>query len=173
MFATGKSRSSQPKKKPELKKRLLNLILYRPSSSGHLRTVLRKDGYDSAEIDEALSWASTLGYVNDRKLAAGLVEKLRKTKQLALPRIRLELLRKEFNDDVIDEVFNELDPDADKDLCKLAAEMLLKRTGANQDMKTLSGRLRRQGFSWSQIYGTLRILGITNTEVQFEDSDCE
>lgn len=85
---------------------VFRLIKFRMRSELEIRNKLRSKHYDTAIIEELISYFKDLGYINDREFARSWISN-RLNKPLGLKVIRWELKEKGLDQDIIDELLHE------------------------------------------------------------------
>ena len=148
------------KSKVNARKAAMRLLEYKDRTDSELRSKLADKGYEDDEIEDAMSYVSSFGYVDDEKYIENFIyfNKERKSKA----RIRLDLLRKGISSDIIDRKFDE-DP---YDECPLIKKLALKRL-ANisdpdfEDISKVRNYLYNKGFRYADIESAVRELNLT------------
>lgn len=127
--------------------RALDYLARRPRSEWEVRDYLKRKDYDSPTIDIILNKLSE--YINDKKFAEAWVSNRRLLKPTSLRRLKLELMQKHVDKDVIEQVL------AGDDGSETAAlkELIAKKSSQSryQDQQKLIAYLLRQGFNYQDI----------------------
>ena len=101
----------------------MDLLLFKARSEYELRSKLKEKEYSDEEIDEAIKYVSSFGYLNDRKYAEQFV--LSNSSKKSISSIRYELKQKHIDDDIIDEVLMDVETDEED----IVYELILKKAG--------------------------------------------
>ena len=146
--------------KVNARKAAMRLLEYRDRTDSELRSKLADKGYEEAEIEDAMEYVISFGYVNDEKYTENFIyfNKERKSKA----RIKLDLIKKGICSDIIDRKFEE-DPYEETGLIK---KLIVKRIGnaGEADPEVLlktRNYLFHKGFRYSDIEEALRELNLT------------
>lgn len=87
------------------KLRALNLLKNRTYTTAQLREKLEMGGYPMQVVEEAINYAASFGYVNDRQYACDFIEYNKEVK--SKNRIMMDLRRKGISGNVIEEAWEE------------------------------------------------------------------
>lgn len=90
---------------PRAKKRCLHLLEKQDRTRADLREKLTSGGYPADIAEQAIDYAASYGYVDDRRYAANYIYFHQEKKSLR--RLREDLMRKGIDRDVIDECLEE------------------------------------------------------------------
>jgi len=157
----------------------VNLLSYRPRSTGEIRTRLGEKEFSEAAIEAAITRLNRLGYLDDRQFARFWVEDRLRNRPRGRRALQYELRQKGIADSLINEVLDDL---LDERLAAYeAAEARVRRMrGASQrEFKQKVGAfLQRRGFGYEAANRALESL-IEDIEAEDEqyfaepDSDWE
>lgn len=135
----------------------LKLIAIKDRTEKEIRTKLKEKNFEELQIEEAVEFLVSYGYINDSRYAEHFTNDAINLKKWGKVRIRTELLRKGVDRDTVDktleEAFSDLDPD------RLFSQMG-SRFG-NADFSNMKERTRifnfylRRGFSPEEIKGAM------------------
>lgn len=135
------------------------LIKYRPRSQGELQKRLEEKGYSDQIIDRLISDFKEEGLLDDEKFARLWARTRSQTSPRGLSFIRLELLSKGIDKDIVEETIEELKKDFNEE--ETARELLKKRLRLVAGLDKIKakarlfGYLKRRGFSSEVIYKLL------------------
>lgn len=129
-------------------------------SRHQLAQVLARRAVPADAAEEALDRYTELGYIDDALFARSWVESRQRSRRLAGPALRRELVEKGIDRELIDEVLLEsVDAEADRAAAgELVAKKLRAMRGVNTDTATrrLVGMLARKGYNSSLAYSVVR-----------------
>ena len=131
----------------DLAARLLGL---RPHSELELRQKLRRRGCSPKAIDEAMSRARGLGYLDDAAFANALVARRSRTRGPAI--VAAELATKGIDREVAQDALRAVDRAA-----QVAAARRLAGGSAHSDRRVVAARLLRRGFAYAVIRDALEL----------------
>jgi len=134
---------------------LIRSLSYRAHSRKELEDKLRQKGFTEEERDYAISRAARLELIDDGEYAAGLASSLLKYKGFAPSRIRLELMGRGIDRDLIDAALEKLESDP----AERAAELLGTKFASYTYEKAFSA-LTRLGYDADDIKHALRETGV-------------
>lgn len=143
------------------KLRSMNLLQSRDYTRKQLQDKLKQGDYPKECIDEAVAYAESCGYINDRRYAGDYIEYHLQTKSRA--RIETDLLCRGIDSDTIRNAFEELGAlGVEQDELSVACELLRKRkycadTATRQEQQKMYGFLYRKGFHQDTINRALTI----------------
>ncbi len=128
------------------------------------RERLRKKEYDTQEAEDALSWAASRGYLNDRTYAQRFLEGPARRRAYSTAQVHMKLLRLGIDRSIIRETLT-----GQQDHEAAAALRILGRRRKNlgdPDLrrKAIAG-LRRRGFSSETVRAALTQIGSFSDEV--------
>lgn len=135
------------------------LIDYRPRSEKELQSRLREKDFSQQIIDKVTSSFKEEGLIDDQRFARLWARMRSQTSPRGPSFIRMELLSKEVDKDIVEQAIKELKKDFDEE--KIARELLKRRlrSVAGPDKRKirmrLFGYLKRRGFSSEIIYKLL------------------
>lgn len=143
----------RPRRETTCLDRAYRLLARRQHSVFELREKLRAKGHDEGEVEDVVEKLSGLGYLDDesycRRWAAARVEKAR----LGPMRLRMDLVRKGFEEDLIDDTVEGIFSADEKEL-EVAFEAAVKKarsfkpgTDIGEMRRRLFEALARRGFS--------------------------
>lgn len=103
----------------------------------------------------AVGHMEALGYVDDRKFAQKRAKVLLESKNMAVGRIRMELLQKGVSRDFVDEALEELEPDPQAQIKTLLETKYARKLGDEQGIRRTVNALTRLGYRFGDIRGAL------------------
>ncbi|MCI5568886.1 MAG: regulatory protein RecX [Candidatus Alectryocaccobium sp.] len=133
----------------------MDLLLFKARSEYELRSKLKEKEYPDGEIDEAVKYVRSFGYLNDRKYAEQFV--LSNSSKKSISSIRYELKQKHIADEIIEEVLLDVETDEED----IVYELILKKAGEpphvpdEKEERRLFGFCARRGFSTATIFKAL------------------
>ncbi len=135
----------------KLYQRTLEWVLMRPHSEKEARDYLYKKIYekklDREYIDLIIKKLKAKNYLNDEKFAEWWVENRFAKKGVSLKRVKMELMKKGINREVIERFLSESERNDRDEILKIIAK---KRAKYPDDQK-LIGYLVRQGFDYQTV----------------------
>ena len=108
----------------------LKYLSYKLRTEKEVRMKLQDDGFDSDSIETALEALTALGYINNKIFVQKYVYDRSKLKPKSKKLIKMELLGKGIQEDIIDEVLNDWNVDEAS-----VAESLVKRKFGKYDLE--------------------------------------
>lgn len=131
----------------------LRLINYRPRSTWELRKRLGQKGYDSADIELAVSRLMQNGLVDDRQFAESWVEDREAFHPRSRRLLALELRQKGIQPEVVSQALDSAGEDENL-LREAAKRWVSKHSGLDerQFRSRLTGYLVRRGFGFGAVY---------------------
>jgi SOS response regulatory protein OraA/RecX len=129
--------------------RALKLLARQESSCRRIRRKLSQRGYESEEIDEAVSRLLEYGYLDDRRYGTRWTEERLRRGPVGRNRLRADLEARGLDGDLAAEIACELTADDDRESAEQAAEIWRRRRGG--DPRALARHLGRLGFSTASI----------------------
>ena len=143
------------------KLRSMNLLRSKDYTKKQLEDKLKQGDYPQECIDEALAYAESYGYIDDRRYAKDYIDYHLQTRSRM--RIETDLMKKGIAKDTIREVFDELDDIGEgQDETAMIRDLLIKRkycadTASRQEQQKMYGYLYRRGFSQEAIMKALSL----------------
>jgi SOS response regulatory protein OraA/RecX len=163
-MALYKSSARDKQSGPNARKKLLNILLKRPYSVGAARKLLLQHGYEAEAVEDALTWASSLGYLNDENLAERYASSLMESKGIVGQRLRQELYKRGLTAETVDKTLEHYSSKEDENarcleaVRKFALKASPKGELGDPEIKKLAQKLRRLGYGWGAIYGAFKQL---------------
>jgi len=130
----------------------LHFLGYRPRSSAEVRQNLTKRGIPEDLVEQTVTRLQQAGLVNDQEFASAWVENRNTFQPRSRSALRMELLRKGLNDEVIQPVLDEQVEEAV--LASEAARKYARRLAGldwPEFRRKLGGFLARRGFSYDTL----------------------
>ncbi|MBU1661599.1 MAG: RecX family transcriptional regulator [Chloroflexi bacterium] len=126
----------------------LNFLSYRPRSENEVRQNLRKHNISDEAIPDVLDRLRRNGLVDDTQFAQTWVENRSEFRPRGRRALRMELRQKGIGDDIIEDVFQDLDEDALA--YRAALKQFRKYRGLEQPdyRRKMSDFLARRGFGY-------------------------
>ncbi|MBP8619914.1 MAG: regulatory protein RecX [Firmicutes bacterium] len=137
----------------------LRILSRRQVSSGQMKFMLLQKQFLPQQIDECIDKLEQWGYIDDRSLAADILERMISNSPCGKKRCLYELEKRRFDrelaKELVDRAYSELDERA---LAFAAAEQYAKNKSemASKDVQRLAGWLSRRGFTGETIYTVIR-----------------
>ena len=131
-------------------RKAMNLLLHRDRTERELRSRLEAGGFSDEEIDEAIEYTASFGYVNDRRYAENYAVSFTGKKSRRM--IAADLRQRGVDEIWIEEAVAALPEDESEQIINL----LYKRAGEphaldQAEKRRLQGYLARRGFSTGEI----------------------
>ncbi len=128
----------------------MDLLLFKARTQYELRNKLKEKGYSDSEIDEAVDYVSSFGYLNDKTYAEQFV--ISNASQKSISAMRRELKKKGIDEDIINDALMEIDEDESG----IVYDLIIKRAGEprhldEKEERRLFGFCARRGFSTGTI----------------------
>lgn len=133
----------------------LNLLSYRSRSESEVRSRLTRRGFTGDQIDAVLSKLREQGLIDDTAFAGLWAENRRELSPRSRFLTRLELKRKGVPNEAIDVAVANLDDSENAYRAGLAHARRLALTDKNIFKKRLGDFLRRRGFDYGVVNGTV------------------
>ncbi len=114
----------------DAKNSALKYLSYKLRTEKEVRSKLQEDGFDGDSIEMAIEELNALGYINNKIYVQKYVFDRSKLKPKSKKLIKLELLSKGIQEEIVDEVLNDWNVDE-----KSVAEGLVKRKFGKYDFK--------------------------------------
>lgn len=151
----------------DVKLRAMNLLLFKDRTEKELTDRLKRDKYSQEEIDEALSYVKSFGYVNDLRYAENYISYRIESKSRS--HIMLDLLHKGIEKALIEEAWDKISADMEPDEpAQIRKEIEGKyppdSTLDIKEYRRLMGRLSRRGYQSIDIQ---RVLSEMNISFEF------
>ena len=139
----------------EARKKALKKLLVRDRSEKELREILRREGFQEAETEDAVEYVKSFGYVNDRRYAENYVMSAGRKKSRSA--LRSFLLEKGISEEDTEAALAELPVDEGE----LMRELLGNKAGEprkmdEKELRRVFGYLARRGFSPGDIWRELK-----------------
>ena len=128
--------------------RAVGYISNAPRAKREIERYLRDKGYESDVIADVMRRLEDYGYINDYAYAQSYIKS--KSKKYGSFRIISELKRKGISDDIIGELLDDDESDAETEGAIASALKYIKSHG-NADVRKLKRFLAGRGFSWDSI----------------------
>ena len=138
--------------------RALYYLKYGPRSEKQMKNYLSQKGYEDKYIDRAITTLIKDGYINDTVLAQSFVDDRQLFRPRSLSQLRVELIKKGIDRDIIDQTLMGIDSDSQLESIKAVAAKKYKQS-RYKDLEKLTQYLQRQGFKYSDIKTALSEIG--------------
>jgi regulatory protein len=136
----------------------LKLLSYRPRSEKEIIDKMKGKGYDEEIINGTIDYLKNFGYVNDKDFAVDFAKG--KSGKFGPNRIKIELVRKGVDDNIIDEIIKEeFDEKIEYNNALKAAKKKIKSykgDDRNTIYRKLGSYLQRKGYSYDIVAKVLR-----------------
>lgn len=135
----------------------LKLITIKDRTEKEIRNKLKEKNFDENIIEEEIEFLSNYGYINDKRYAEHFTSDAINIKKWGKSRIRMELIRRGVDRDIVDDTIENAFSNADDD--RLHTEM--KKRFSDADFGNMKERARifnfyhRRGFSPDEIKGAM------------------
>ena len=137
----------------EARKKALAFLEIRDRTQKELLERLLRCGYDETAAEDAVRYAQSFGYIDDRKYALHYI--LRHKDDKSRRKIQADLYGKGISPDILDEAWEEAEPDGREETGLIEREILKKYPQDSalspSRMRSLMGSLARKGFSYDDI----------------------
>lgn len=137
------------------KKKAMFLLQHNDRTEWELRDKLKKCGFSSKAVDEAVEYVRSFHYIDDKRYAVRFVEIYHETR--SIKRLRQDLYKRHIPDEFIELAIENINYD---DTAALKRE--LNRIKGNvkdmsyEEQQKIAAKLYRKGFKMSDIMGALR-----------------
>ncbi|MCA9912387.1 MAG: RecX family transcriptional regulator, partial [Anaerolineae bacterium] len=129
--------------------RAVNLLSYRPRSTGEIREKLTEKEIPEAAIDAAISKLTRLGYLDDHQFARFWVEDRLRNRPRGRRALQFELRQKGIADSLINEVLDDLLDESQAAYEAAESRVRRMRGATRQEFKQKVGAfLQRRGFGF-------------------------
>lgn len=134
----------------------MELLLYKTRSERELRDRLAEKEYPEEEIEEAIRYVKSYGYLNDETYAAQYVALRSSAKGKSA--MRMELRKKGIAEELVENALSDIEEEEEEVIYSL----LLKKAGEphetdEKEYRRLFGFCARRGFSPGKIHKALKI----------------
>lgn len=162
----------------KLKSRAMNSSLYylqqMPKTEHQLRENLRKKQIPQDIIDETMQKLIDVGWVNDKNYAENFIYSKRKYEKLGSSSIKMKLMQKGIDKDIIDELLNEVSQDDLRETAIILAEKkmrsLKREPDRNKKIQKIVAHLAYRGYGGGVAFEVAREVVDKNAE---NDMDSE
>lgn len=143
------------------KKRVLNLLKSRDYTTVQLTNKLKTGGYPEEIAKEAVEYAASFGYINDKRYAFNFIECNKKSR--SRKRIFMDLIRRGIAESVIEEAWEEVTGDLGQELEReqiirwIQKKNFSSQSATSQERQKMAGFLYRKGFSAENIRNVLSL----------------
>ncbi|MGI6118855.1 MAG: regulatory protein RecX [Bilifractor sp.] len=136
-------------------KKAMNLLTYKDRSEKELRDRLAAEGFEEAQIADALNYVGAFGYINDKRYAENYVASYAGKKSRNA--IRLELRKKGVDENWIDLALEDVPEDETEQM----KELLVRKAGPphrleDREKRRLCAFLGRRGYSTGAVWKAIR-----------------
>ena len=140
-----------------VKTKALNFLSYRPRSKKEVETSLLKKGFEKESISLVLEELTRKGYLDDKEFARTYASHLIKNKMLGRVAVLNRFFIHDIEQDSLNQILNDIyDVHPPEDLIrKIAKKKKFKANDSNNKNKKLIDHLKRKGFTWTEISGSL------------------
>ena len=139
-----------------------NILVFADNTEKSLREKLERKGFDPELIDKAVEKMKAAGLVNDARLIKSYSEYLANKKLYGKARIRLELQKKGFDRELINEKLEDSVSEVDfKENClkMIRKKNLVKKICDSKTARAVTAALARYGYGYVEIkYAYTRLL---------------
>lgn len=159
------------KKKSDIRKaeeKALNLLTYRGRSKKELQDRLARDT-DEASASLAVEKMDRLGLVDDKAFAEQYAHELLYNKRFSLSAVKYKLRARGISEEVIEELFSEVDIDEHQQVLFLLKGKFCRKIGDEKSKNRTINSLVRMGYGYGVIKKAFSILG----ENALEDEEYE
>lgn len=139
-----------------------NYVSYKSRSEHQIKEKLSSKGFTQDLIEDAIQFLYEFNLLDDRKFARSFVKSKIELKKYGKGRLKIELLKKGINKEIIEDTLNEVYPEHDK--YKMALELaekkyrIIRNKPKNKIYTSIKYFLQRQGFDWEVTKKTLDAL---------------
>ncbi len=138
----------------DAKRTALKLLSYRSRSRKELHERLERKGFESGQITEVITLLEHAGLINDKALASDLLAYSMERKYLGKKGIRMFLMKRGIDRELIDKTLSLLSPDMEDRTALALVEKKMDALGNvpnNVAKRRLWGMLQRRGFPFEVI----------------------
>ncbi|MCI6638025.1 MAG: regulatory protein RecX [Bilifractor sp.] len=134
--------------------RAMKLLLYKGRTEQELRNRLLQEGFPEQQVDDAITYCKSFGYINDEKYAENFIVSMKSRKSQRM--IRRELEDKGVLSADIEQAFGEIPYEEGE----LIYQLIIKKAGDphqmdDKELRRTYAFLARKGFSSSKIWKAL------------------
>jgi regulatory protein len=156
-----KSKNTEPSSPERARQYALRLLAARDYTIAQLKQKLRLRDFTEADLDQAVSRLESESWISDRRFAQRFAESALASGRFYGLRLRMEMLRRGFPEEIVSEVIGLLSVDCDEDE---QAALALERhfpsfsfaTASDREKRRALGFLQRRGFRASVIMRAMR-----------------
>ncbi len=150
-------------RRTEARKKALSLLEIRDRTSKELRERLLRCGYSQEEAEDALRYAASYGYVDDRRYAENYI--LWRKDEKSRKKIFTDLFVKGISRETAEEAWEAAAGGEREETSLIEKEILRKYPEGSvltpKQMQSLQASLARKGFRYDDIHDTISRCGIT------------
>lgn len=151
----GYKREKENENRKDAALKAMELLNYRARSEAELRKKLLEKEYSEEDVEKAIAYVKSFGYINDRSYAQAYVSE--KAAQKSTSMMRMELREKGIEDSLIEEALEQIEEEEeDIILCLLQGKSGEPHELDEKEYRRLYGFCARRGFSSGKIYKALK-----------------
>lgn len=144
-------------------RKALALLSAMDRTEAELREKLQRSGFSDGAVDEAVSYAKKLHYLDDERYARGFI--LSRKERFSRQRMEYDLRRKGIAPEIIEAAFAESGEDNERGLIRKLAEKKLRTLAKDPKARQKLGAfLLRKGFRMSDVIAVIGEISLTVPE---------
>lgn len=129
--------------------KLMRYVLYKKRTVNEVRNKCKLLKYEENYIEDAIAYLEEAGYINDKIYVEKYISTVQKLKHMSRNEIRIDLIRKGVDDDLIDSAIQN---DELENFEFYSAEYLLKKKiKAGEEIEKIKRFLLNKGYSYSNV----------------------
>lgn len=129
--------------------KLMRYVLYKKRTVNEVRNKCKLLKYEENYIEDAIAYLEEAGYINDKIYVEKYISTIQKLKHMSRNEIRIDLIRKGVDDDLIDSAIQN---DELEEFEFYSAEYLLKKKiKAGEEIEKIKRFLLNKGYSYSNV----------------------
>lgn len=129
--------------------KLMRYVLYKKRTVNEVRNKCKSLKYEENYIEDAIVYLEEAGYINDKIYVEKYINTVQKLKHMSRNEIRIDLMRKGVEDDLIDRA---IQSDELEEFEFYSAEYLLKKKiKAGEELEKIKRFLLNKGYSYSNV----------------------
>ena len=129
----------------------LRILSYGDNSRKDLKIKLRSKGHKAEYVEPALDKLEEYGYLDDKRYAGNLIDRLITAKHMSRGGIKNELIRKGIDRELTDALLEEIDFDPVSSIGELLDTKFSGKFSDEKGLRRTVNDLMRLGYGWSDI----------------------
>lgn len=129
--------------------KLMRYILYKKRTVSEVRNKCKLLKYEENYIEDAIAYLEEAGYINDKIYLEKYINTIQKLKHMSKNEIRIDLIRKGIDDDLIDRAIQ--NEELEEFELNSAEYLVQKKMKAGEEIEKVKRFLLNKGYSYSNV----------------------